>query len=184
MKYLLDTNVLRELGKTSPHKNVAAWLKSVDDADLAISALTAREIAKGIAKLRKTKPETAAALGAAVSAIFDAFEGRIPPINRPVTADRHDLSPLRLERPPDRDPQPRHAQARSLLPVAPRQPPVRARLERALAFTAASSKTDQTAIARIVAEQGRDGFAAAWLRAKGLDWAADMMITRSQETSR
>lgn len=77
MRYLLDTNVLRELGKTLPHKNVAAWLKSVDDADLAISALTVREIAKGVAKLRKTKPETAAMLDAAVSAIFDAFEGRI-----------------------------------------------------------------------------------------------------------
>lgn len=84
MKYLLDTNVLRELGKTSPHKNVAAWLKSVDDADLAISALTVREIAKGIAKLRKTKPETAAALGATVKAIFDAFEERILPIDRAV----------------------------------------------------------------------------------------------------
>lgn len=33
MKYLLDTNVLRELGKTSPHKNVAAWLRNVDDTD-------------------------------------------------------------------------------------------------------------------------------------------------------
>jgi type IV secretory pathway VirB4 component len=56
--------------------------------------------------------------------------------------------------------------------------------EVALAFAAASSKTDQAAIARIVAEHGRDGFAAAWLRVKGLDWAADMMNTRSQETSR
>ena len=84
MKYLLDTNVLRELGKTSPHKNVAAWLKSVDDNDLAISALTVREIAKGVAKLRKTKPETAASLGATVTAIFDAFEERILPIDRAV----------------------------------------------------------------------------------------------------
>ncbi|MGE0723771.1 MAG: hypothetical protein AB7O45_05325 [Alphaproteobacteria bacterium] len=85
MKYLLDTNVLRELGKTTPHKNVATWLKSVDDADLAISALSVREIAKGVAKLRKTKPETAAALDVAISAIFDAFEGRILPVdsNRP-----------------------------------------------------------------------------------------------------
>lgn len=82
MKYLLDTNVLRELGKTAPHKNVAAWLKNVDDADLAISALSVREIAK----LRKTKPETATALDAAVSAILDAFEGRILPIDRPVAA--------------------------------------------------------------------------------------------------
>ena len=84
MKYLLDTNVLRELGKTSPHEHVAAWLKTVDDADLAISALTVREIAKGVARLRKAKPETAAALGAAVTKIFDAFEGRILPIDRPV----------------------------------------------------------------------------------------------------
>lgn len=86
MKYLLDTNVLRELGKTSPHKNVAAWLRSVDDADLAISALTVREIAKGVGKLGKKKPAIAAALGATVTAIFDAFEGRILPIDRAVAA--------------------------------------------------------------------------------------------------
>jgi predicted nucleic acid-binding protein len=86
MKYFSDTNVLRELGKTLPHKNVAAWLKSVDDANLAISALTVREIVKGVAKLRKTKLEMAAALDATVSAIFDAFEGRILPINRLVAA--------------------------------------------------------------------------------------------------
>ena len=45
-----------------------------------------REIAKGVAKLWKTKPETAAALDVTVSAIFDAFEGRLLPIDRPVAA--------------------------------------------------------------------------------------------------
>ena len=55
--------------------------------------------------------------------------------------------------------------------------------EVALAFTAASSKTDQAAIADLLAANGREGFAAAWLRAKGLDWAADLLITRSQEDS-
>ena len=49
--------------------------------------------------------------------------------------------------------------------------------EVALAFTAASSKTDQAAIAEIVAAHGRGEFAAAWLRGKGLDWAADMLAT-------
>ena len=39
--------------------------------------------------------------------------------------------------------------------------------EVALAFTAASSKTDQAAIAEILAAHGRDGFAAAWLRQQG-----------------
>jgi type IV secretion system protein TrbE len=52
--------------------------------------------------------------------------------------------------------------------------------EVALAFTAASSMTDQAAIADLLTANGRDGFAAAWLRAKGLDWAADM-LTLSQE---
>ena len=47
--------------------------------------------------------------------------------------------------------------------------------EVALAFTAASSKTDQAAIAEVMLEHGRDGFAAAWLRRKGLDWAADLI---------
>jgi len=50
--------------------------------------------------------------------------------------------------------------------------------ELALAFTAASSKSDQTAIAAVLAEHGRDGFAAAWLRRKGLDWAADLLAPK------
>ena len=45
----------------------------------------------------------------------------------------------------------------------------------ALAFTAASAKTDQTAIAEMLTEDGREGFAAAWLRQRGLGWAADML---------
>jgi type IV secretion system protein TrbE len=52
--------------------------------------------------------------------------------------------------------------------------------EVALAFTAASSKSDQKAIAEIVAAQPHEGFAAAWLKRKGLDWAADMIATQTQ----
>ena len=44
-----------------------------------------------------------------------------------------------------------------------------------LALTAASSKSDQSAIARVFAEHGRDGFLAAWLRLRGVDWAADLI---------
>jgi type IV secretion system protein VirB4 len=47
--------------------------------------------------------------------------------------------------------------------------------EVALAFTAASSKSDQIAIAELMAEHGREGFAAAWLRLKGADWAAELL---------
>lgn len=44
-----------------------------------------------------------------------------------------------------------------------------------LALAAASSKTDQSLIARTVAEHGRDGFLAAWLRLRGADWAAELI---------
>lgn len=47
--------------------------------------------------------------------------------------------------------------------------------EVALALCAASSKTDQTLIAQILAEHGRDGFLAAWLRTRGVDWAIDLI---------
>ena len=47
--------------------------------------------------------------------------------------------------------------------------------EVALALCAASSKTDQAAIARITAEQGPDGFLDAWLRLRGAGWAADLI---------
>ncbi|MCJ8508813.1 conjugal transfer protein TrbE [Rhizobium lemnae] len=47
--------------------------------------------------------------------------------------------------------------------------------EVALALCAASSKTDQATIAKIIAEHGADGFLDAWLRHRGLDWAADLI---------
>ena len=47
--------------------------------------------------------------------------------------------------------------------------------EVALTFTAASSKTDQAAIADVLGTHGRAGFAAAWLRHKGLDWAVELL---------
>lgn len=53
--------------------------------------------------------------------------------------------------------------------------------EVALAFTAASSRTDQRRIAELVEAHGRAGFAPAWLRARGLDWAADLLPLTNQE---
>jgi predicted nucleic acid-binding protein len=55
MRFLLDTNVFREINKTKPDANVTAWLDFVDDADLAISALTVGEVRKGVIKLRARK---------------------------------------------------------------------------------------------------------------------------------
>ncbi|WP_449043475.1 conjugal transfer protein TrbE [Paracoccus versutus] len=44
-----------------------------------------------------------------------------------------------------------------------------------LALCATSAKSDQALISSILAEHGRDGFFAAWLRTRGVDWAADLI---------
>ena len=44
-----------------------------------------------------------------------------------------------------------------------------------LALCAASSKSDQALIGDMHAEHGRDGFLAAWLKARGVEWAAELI---------
>ena len=51
--YLLDTNVVSELRRAKPHGAVLAWLKSVADADLHLSAVTLGEIQSGIEMTRE-----------------------------------------------------------------------------------------------------------------------------------
>ena len=53
--------------------------------------------------------------------------------------------------------------------------------EVALAFAAASSRSDQTLIAELFATHGRGGFAQAWLQARGAGWAADLARTLPEE---
>ena len=52
-----------------------------------------------------------------------------------------------------------------------------------MTFTAASSKSDQAAIADLLAAHGRDGFAAAWLKRKDIAWAAELLPTLAPEVS-
>jgi len=44
-----------------------------------------------------------------------------------------------------------------------------------LAFCAATSKKDQILAKKMLAEHGKEGFNAAWLASKGLDWAAEIL---------
>lgn len=55
----------------------------------------------------------------------------------------------------------------------------------ALALCAASSKTDQAEIARILDEHGREGFLIAWLKLRRAAWAADLIpdLTNLETTS-
>jgi type IV secretion system protein VirB4 len=53
--------------------------------------------------------------------------------------------------------------------------------EVALAFAAASSKTDQLRIAELIETHGREHFAAAWLQHRGCAWAAELLPNPQQE---
>jgi toxin FitB len=67
--YLLDTNVVSELRKPRPHGAVLAWLKSTDDRDLHLSAVTLGEIQAGIELTREQDPEKAAEIEAWTDAV-------------------------------------------------------------------------------------------------------------------
>ena len=51
--YLLDTNIISELRRPRPHGAVVAWLQSVADNDLNVSAVTLGEIQAGIELTRE-----------------------------------------------------------------------------------------------------------------------------------
>jgi predicted nucleic acid-binding protein len=58
--YLLDTNVVSELRKPKPHGGVLAWLRSIEDRDLHLSAVTLGEIQAGIEITREQDSAKAA----------------------------------------------------------------------------------------------------------------------------
>lgn len=58
-KYLLDTNVVSELRRQRPHGGVVAWLQSLDDTQLHLSAVTLGEIQAGIELTREQDPAKA-----------------------------------------------------------------------------------------------------------------------------
>jgi toxin FitB len=58
--YLLDTNIVSELRKPKPHGAVLAWLESVPDGDLHLSAVTIGEIQAGIEITREQDAAKAA----------------------------------------------------------------------------------------------------------------------------
>ncbi len=60
--YLLDTNVVSELRKPKPHGGVSAWIKTVPDEHLFVSAVTLGEIQRGIERVRGNDRDKAALL--------------------------------------------------------------------------------------------------------------------------
>ncbi len=71
--YLLDTNVVSELRKARPHGAVVAWLQSVADADLYLSAVTLGEIQTGVELTREQDASKAAEIEAWADMVANAY---------------------------------------------------------------------------------------------------------------
>jgi predicted nucleic acid-binding protein len=71
--YLLDTNVVSELRKPRPHGAVVAWLQSVEDAHLFISAVTIGEIQAGIEITREQDTAKAQEIDAWLEQVAAAY---------------------------------------------------------------------------------------------------------------
>lgn len=71
--YLLDTNVVSELRKQRPHGAVVAWLESMDDAKLFLSAVTLGEIQAGIELTREQDQDKAAEIQAWLELVAEAY---------------------------------------------------------------------------------------------------------------
>ncbi len=79
--FLLDTNIVSELRRPRPHGAVVAWLQSVPDSELFLSAISMGEIQAGIERTLATDPARAAALDIWADQIVSVYEVV------PVTAD-------------------------------------------------------------------------------------------------
>jgi toxin FitB len=71
--YLLDTNVISELRKQKPHGAVLAWLQTVAEPKLFLSAVTLGEIQAGIEITRLQDLKKAKEIEAWLEQIIDSF---------------------------------------------------------------------------------------------------------------
>ncbi len=71
--YLLDTNIVSELRKPRPHGGVLAWLESVEDEDLHLSAVTLGEIQAGIEITREQDPAKASEIEAWLGQLAQSY---------------------------------------------------------------------------------------------------------------
>jgi toxin FitB len=83
MRYLLDTCVISELVAKQPATSVVAWVDSVEDEQLFLSAITIGEIKRGIEKLPASKRKQTLSTWL-TEALLVRFEGRILSLDLPV----------------------------------------------------------------------------------------------------
>jgi type IV secretion/conjugal transfer VirB4 family ATPase len=152
---------LREWLKTLRKKNASVIFATQSLADVVESPIAASIVESCPTRIFLPNPRALEPQGAAAYARFGLNDRQIEILARPPPPRHHSLKWGGGDRLFDL----------GLGPVA-------------LAFCAASSKADQAAIGEVLAAHGPEGFAAAWLRRRGLPWAADLLVGPSTDAAR
>lgn len=97
MSYLLDTNVISELVRSNPNKNVLKWFEAMPNETLHISVLTLGEVRKGIEGIKEVTRREKLRLWLEIE-LPEWFENRILTINIEV-ADRWARLQSEMKRP-------------------------------------------------------------------------------------
>ena len=83
--YLIDTNVISEVGKGRRcDRHVAAWYRDTRDDELFLSVLIVGEIRQGVERLRPRNRQRAAALEHWLQEILTSFGERVLPVDERV----------------------------------------------------------------------------------------------------
>lgn len=81
MNYLIDTNIVSELRKPSPDRNVTSWVGSVGSEDLYLSVVTIGEIEKGVQKQLRLNPGAGRSLRGWLETLIEKYGDRIVPVD-------------------------------------------------------------------------------------------------------
>jgi toxin FitB len=87
MSFLLDTNVISEVRKRTPNRNVLIWYRSVEREELYLSAMVVGEIRQGIERIRRHDPLQAGMLDPWLRQLHVDFRDRIIPVTSAIAEE-------------------------------------------------------------------------------------------------
>ena len=87
MSFLIDTNVVSELRKSAPDRNVQSWFDSVGSNAIYLSVLTIGEIRMGVERLRRKDPQQAEVLVAWLDGLQAAYRDRIVDVDAAIATE-------------------------------------------------------------------------------------------------
>lgn len=95
MAYLLDTNVISELRKTTPNPHVLAWQQRQTRVEAFVSTLAVGEIRQGIERVRPRDPAQADVLERWLTGLVSTYRDRILPVTTAIAEEwgRLNISP-------------------------------------------------------------------------------------------